>query len=212
MGERLTRAQQQQRTRQRLLAAAEALFAERGIHQTSLDEIAAEAGLTKGAIYANFDGKNGLLAAILQRRNADDHAPATGDGVSVDGWLRQLGDSYGSNISLPEMRRFAMAFVEFWLYSMRTPAAGDAVAGWLRTVRETNAKEITEQTGGDLPMPAEHLATLMLALEIGVGLQHLIDPEGVPADFYALGLSAIVGADQDRQPGEGRPERRDQAR
>lgn len=199
MGERLTRAQQQQRTRQRLLDAAETLFAEHGIHRTSLDDVAAEAGLTKGAIYANFEGKNGLLTAILERRNADDHIadtdPAADPAVSMAGWLGHLGDSYESSLSLPQTRRFAMAFVEFWLHSMRTPAARDAVAQWLRTVREHNAKEITERCGGEPPMPAGQLATLMTALDIGVAFQHLIDPEDVPADLYARGLTAILGGE-----------------
>ncbi|MFF5070208.1 TetR/AcrR family transcriptional regulator [Micromonospora olivasterospora] len=194
MGERLTRAQQQQRTRQRLLDAAETLFAERGIHQTSLEEVAAEAGLTKGAIYANFDGKNGLLAAILERRYAEDQiadaGPAVDPGVSsaVD-WPA---DIYESVISLPETRRFAMALVEFWLHSMRTPAAREAMAQWLRAVREHNAERIAERIGGDSPIPAGQLAALMAALDVGVALQHLIDPEGVPADLYALGLRAII--------------------
>lgn len=203
MGERLTRAQQQQRTRRRLLSAAETLFAERGIHRTSLDEIAAEAGLTKGAIYANFEGKDGLLAAILEHRMSDQAThSATGheDTATVPGWLRHLGDSYESNISQPEVRRFALAFVEFWLYTMRTPTAGDALVQWLRTVREANAKEIMERTGGEPPLPAGQLAALVLALDIGVGLQHLIDPDGVPAELYSRGIQAIIG------PGAEQPE------
>lgn len=192
MAQRLTRAQQQRRTRQLLISAAERLFAEHGIHQTSLDDVAAEAGLTKGAIYANFDGKSGLVAAILAGHNADAHEPFTG---TVSDVLRRLGESYGSNILLPEHRRFAMAFVEFWLYSMRNPASGDAVAQWLRRARESNLKQIAEQAGCEPVMPPEQLAALMVALEIGVGLQHLIDPDSVPADVYAAGLTAIMKPD-----------------
>jgi AcrR family transcriptional regulator len=161
--------------------------------------VAAEAGLTKGAIYANFDGKQGLLTAILDRRSADDHianaGPAVDPAVSMVDWLGSLGDSYQANMPLPEIRRFAMAFVEFWLYGMRDPTAREAVAQWLRAVRDSIAKEITERSGGDPPMPAGRLAALMLALDIGVGIQHLIDPETVPADLYALGLMAITRPD-----------------
>ncbi|WCN79547.1 TetR/AcrR family transcriptional regulator [Micromonospora sp. LH3U1] len=189
MAPRLTRTQQQQRTRQLLINAAERLFAERGIHQTSLDDVAAEAGLTKGAIYANFDGKSGLVDAILAGRNADGHEPAAGSASDV---LHRLGESFGSNILLPEHRRFAMAFLEFWLYSMRNPTSGDTVAQWLRSAREANLKQIAEQTDGEPAMPPEQLAALLVALEIGVGLQHLIDPENVPADLYAAGLAAIA--------------------
>jgi hypothetical protein len=79
---------------------------------------------------------------------------------------------------------------------MRNPAAGDTVAQWLRTARAENLKQIAEQTDGEPAMPPEQLAALMLALEIGVSLQRLIDPETVPADLYAAGLAAIANPDR----------------
>ncbi|MFI6759565.1 TetR/AcrR family transcriptional regulator [Micromonospora sp. NPDC050417] len=197
MSDRLTRAQQQQRTRQQLLDAAETLFGERGIHRTSLDEVATEAGLTKGAIYANFEGKSGLVAAILERRLSDDHPAYAGSPVEPDvsfaGWLHHLGTDYDANLPLPEVRRFAMAVVEFWLYGMRTPQARESIAQWLRAVRQANAKEITERLAGQPPIPAEQLAALMTALDVGVAFQHLIDPEAVPPEVYSHGLTAILG-------------------
>src|SRR3954466_13368507 len=54
-------------TRTALLDAAQRLWAERGIHGASLDDIAASAGLTKGAVYSNFTGKTDLLLALLER-------------------------------------------------------------------------------------------------------------------------------------------------
>jgi AcrR family transcriptional regulator len=213
MSERLTRAQQQQRTRQHLLDAAETLFGERGIHRTSLDEVAAEAGLTKGAIYANFEGKNGLVAAILDRRLAEEHpangVPEVDPDVSLAGWLHHLGSGYDSALGLPEVRRFAMAFVEFWLYGMRTPAARESIAQWLRAVRAANTKEIIERTGGRPPLPADQLAALMTALDVGVAFQHLIDPDAVPTEVYTHGLNAVLGPDREPPPedpvGDGGP-------
>lgn len=86
-----------------------------------------------------------------------------------------------------------MALVEFWLYGMRTPEARESVARWLRAVREANAKEILERTGGNPPLPADQLAAMMTALDVGVAFQHLIDPDGVPTEVYAHGLTAILG-------------------
>jgi AcrR family transcriptional regulator len=62
---RLTRAERKGRTREELLAAARRVFVRRGFHQSSLDEIAEEAGYTKGAVYSNFDGKDDLFLALL---------------------------------------------------------------------------------------------------------------------------------------------------
>ncbi len=65
MRPRLTRSETVQLTRSRLLAAAETLFAVRGYNATSLDAIATEAGYTKGAVYANFPGKEAMFLEVL---------------------------------------------------------------------------------------------------------------------------------------------------
>ncbi|UQU66161.1 TetR/AcrR family transcriptional regulator [Couchioplanes caeruleus] len=190
MTERLTRSQQRERTVQRLLDSAEELFAERGIHQTSLDQVAAAAGLTKGAVYANFGGKNDLIAALLQRRLEDD-GPVREPG-SLRSWIDMLGDSYESSVPRPETRRFAMAFVELWLIGMRDQGHRDALRTWLRTVREHHAREV-RALGDDLPLPPAEAAALLMALDIGIGLQFMTDPEAVPAQTYTRGVEALLG-------------------
>jgi AcrR family transcriptional regulator len=191
MTERLTRAQQQEVTRTRLLDAAERLFGDRGIHQTSLDGIAAEAGLTKGAIYANFAGKDDLIAAILERKLGT-MEPADPEQTPA-GWLDDLGGSYERNVRSPEVRRFALALVEFWLLGMRDERSRESVMRWLRTVREVNGTEAAAVAGAGLAMPVDRLGALMVALDIGIAMQHLIDPKAVPADLYQAGLRAILG-------------------
>ena len=199
MTERLTRAQQQELTRTRLLDAAEKLFGDRGIHQTSLDGIAAEAGLTKGAIYANFAGKDDLIAAILERKLGT-WGPVD-PSLTPAGWLDDLGGSYERNVDTPEVRRFALALVEFWLLGMRDEKSREAVMRWLRTVRELNGREAAAVAGADLAMSADRLGALMAALDIGIAMQHLIDPQAVPADLYQDGLRAILGATARTDPG-----------
>src|SRR5690349_3254417 len=55
-------------TREKLLDVAAALFEARGISAVSLDEVAAQAGLTKGAIYGNFASKDELVFAVANER------------------------------------------------------------------------------------------------------------------------------------------------
>jgi AcrR family transcriptional regulator len=57
-------------TRRALLDSATALFAERGYARTSLEEIAAGARVTKGALYGHFDGKQALFRAVLDELEA----------------------------------------------------------------------------------------------------------------------------------------------
>src|SRR5215813_1745239 len=67
---RVTQAERRERTREELVAAADRLFTGNGFHATSLDQIAAAAGYTKGAIYFNFESKEDLFFAVYERRAA----------------------------------------------------------------------------------------------------------------------------------------------
>ncbi|WP_280454329.1 TetR family transcriptional regulator [Nocardia brasiliensis] len=70
---RLTRAEQQDRTRRKVLEAAGAEFAERGFRNATVDGIAERADLTRGAVYSNFPGKRALYFAVLA--HGAEHAP-----------------------------------------------------------------------------------------------------------------------------------------
>src|SRR5215211_7700403 len=67
----LTRREKQEQTRERLLDAAARVFARRGYGQASVEEIAAEAGFTTGAVYSNFTGKEQLFLALADREVED---------------------------------------------------------------------------------------------------------------------------------------------
>ncbi|WP_067540523.1 TetR/AcrR family transcriptional regulator [Nocardia crassostreae] len=66
----VSRAEAQQQTREDVLDAAEELFLDKGYHETTVAKIAAAAGRTQGAIYANFSSKENLCYEVLQRRYA----------------------------------------------------------------------------------------------------------------------------------------------
>src|SRR5690349_14862591 len=69
MAVRLTRAESAALTRGRLLAAAQRVFFERGFHGASLETVAEDAGLTKGAVYSRFESKADLFLAFQEERN-----------------------------------------------------------------------------------------------------------------------------------------------
>lgn len=69
--DRPTRAETALATTDRLLRVAHAAFAERGFAAVSLDMIAAEAGVTRGALHHHFTNKAGLLEAVLRRIDAE---------------------------------------------------------------------------------------------------------------------------------------------
>ncbi len=66
---RLTREQSREQTRQRLLDATRVLFAAQGFAATSVEQIALEAGYTRGAFYSNFQDKADIFLALLGREH-----------------------------------------------------------------------------------------------------------------------------------------------
>src|SRR5438874_8380300 len=64
----LTRKERQEQTREQLVEAAARVFARRGYHRATVDEIASEAGFTIGALYSNFAGKEELFLALADRQ------------------------------------------------------------------------------------------------------------------------------------------------
>lgn len=65
------RAEMVEETRAKLVAAARRAFAAKGYADASMDDLTAEAGLTRGALYHNFGGKPGLLRAVVEQIDAE---------------------------------------------------------------------------------------------------------------------------------------------
>ena len=65
------RAEMIEETRAKLISAARAAFATVGYADSSMDELTAQAGLTRGALYHHFGGKKGLLEAVIAQIDAE---------------------------------------------------------------------------------------------------------------------------------------------
>ena len=130
---RLTREESKARTRQELLRAASRLFLRNGFVATSLSDIAEEAGLTKGAVYSNFESKEDLFLALLSadaQRYApqEDLAPrdlsfAEGDDPAAR--ARAWGEHLGG---LQPNRRNVALFLEMNAFALRNERTREGVA------------------------------------------------------------------------------------
>ncbi|MCK1446743.1 MULTISPECIES: TetR/AcrR family transcriptional regulator [unclassified Bradyrhizobium] len=97
--------------RARLISAARKAFAEKGFAAASMDELTAEAGLTRGALYHNFGDKKGLLAAVVARIDDEMAARAKEAGAAADNdWEGLLAESeaYIELALDPEVQRIVL--------------------------------------------------------------------------------------------------------
>lgn len=183
---RLSREESRARTRARLLESAAAVFAERGFYGASVEEIADRAGFSRGAFYSNFDHKADLFLALLDDRLEQEVAAleALLDEEGGPGAFLDLLRRGGGRRSEP--KEWTLLWAEFWLHVMRHPELAPKLADRQRAARRAIAALVQrqcDQFGVTLPLPAEDLASLMLAVDDGLKLQEELDPGAVPDDL-----------------------------
>ena len=97
--------------REKLIAAARKAFAQQGYAAASMDNLTAEAGLTRGALYHNFGDKRGLLAAVVDQIDSEmaDYAKSVG-AKAGDAWQALLaeGAAYIEKALDPEVQRIVL--------------------------------------------------------------------------------------------------------
>lgn len=189
---RPTRAQ----TRARLLQAAGEVFAERGYDRASLDDVAAAAGLTKGAVYSSFAGKNELFYALMQERIGERlalAAEAVNPQATPDVITRDAGGGLAELIS--SQADWHLLFIEFWARAVRDPSLREEFAHHRRAARNLIARFLEHQAhqlGIDLPAPADQLAVAVLALSNGIAIEQLADPDTVDPSTFGVILGLLL--------------------
>jgi AcrR family transcriptional regulator len=184
---RLTRKERQAHTRARLMRSAATVAARRGLERASLDEVAEEAGFTKGAVYANFQSKEDLFLAILDERFAErleelDRVLAAG-GTPEDQARRAASDFMRAIESDPEWERL---FFEFALYASRNEPFRRELVKRYRGLRGRIAELLARRAaelGIEPEIPPEHVAAMAFAMANGIALERLLEPEAVPDDL-----------------------------
>lgn len=201
MTERWTRERRMEQTRTVLLDAAEGIFASRG-YAGSLEDIADAAGYTRGAIYAQFGGKDELFLAVIERhrqRFLDGFADVMASldrlaDVDVEGFAERW-----RLLSGADAQRAAALNYEFTLFLLRNPDARDRVAAQRRETVQSLAEYIAKgvaRLGGSLTMPAESLARVLLATNDGVTLASHLDGQDLYRTFLQLVFSSVGPPDE----------------
>jgi AcrR family transcriptional regulator len=202
----LTRREKQEQTRERLLGAAVRVFARRGYQQASVEEIAAEAGFTTGAVYSNFSGKEELFLALADREVEDRVAE-----IRAVADAAERGERPGAEAAeqfrqfLERDRDWPLLSYEFWSFGVRNPKLQEefgrrrqAVSGALADTLE----RVAAQAGFRLRFPAPALATAISASLNGLAFERAADPDAIPDEVFEEFISAILACSVAAPEGE----------
>ncbi len=199
---RLTRAQRQEQTRAELLEAARQRFLAHGYAATSLEDIADDAGFSKGAVYSNFGSKPNLCRDVLELIHREKFAEmaelATSDAeletrvAALSDWLERTAGDVG----------WTMLELEFAVLSRNNPELAQMIttlrneaARMVVDVLESMSAELglteTQLANSAVAASLEDLGNLLLSAGIGLGIQRAIDPS-VPARPFTDAFGHLV--------------------
>jgi AcrR family transcriptional regulator len=178
---RLSRHEQKARTRAELLAAAEVTFTHHGFHGATVEGIAALAGFTKGAFYANFADKEEVFLVLLGERLCRRAEEISGADRAPDAAVERVFD-LGRRFStyVEEDPPWQRAFLEFTIHASRIPAVAarlEATQLPLRLALRSALESNPELLGGRQP---ELVADAIWAAAVGVAV-HSLRPGGAEA-------------------------------
>ena len=182
--------------RDELLAAALRVFARRGYRDAGVDEIAGEAGYSKGALYWHFSGKEDLLHALLEERiDAPtreavallESAPPQHD-MSMEG-SREFARR------LTEQRDAVLLEREYWSLAIRDPELRARYAERQAQLRDSLAHALQERARRlgtpELSMPAQDVARIVMSVVGGLAVDELIEPGSVRPELLGETLALI---------------------
>jgi AcrR family transcriptional regulator len=174
------------RTRAALLRAAGRVFAEHGFHQATLEAVAAQAGVSKGALYHYFPSKEQLFLALLEDRLgaglgdieaviAERGTDSKHLGAAIETFLRRINHD----------SRWLPLLLEFLAYGSRDPAAkAEITEHFLRPARAAPASAARSLGIPESELLShDELGLVLAALVNGLAIERAFDPGAVPKDL-----------------------------
>ena len=202
---RLTRKEKQEQTRSCLMKSASRVFARRGMSGASIDEVAEDAGYTKGAFYANFKSKEELFLAMLdesfsERIAETEHAFATDE--SPPEQARHSAAHFAEAMRAdPDKSRLGF---EFAAHAMRSEPFREELLTRFSTLRrrmeEIFGKRMAE-LGLEPTVPLDRMVLMIISMAEGWKIWQMLDPDVVDdamleemMEIFVTGFGVMSGA------------------
>lgn len=177
---RLTRQESRDLTRQQLLDAAQKLVAEKGLGATSVEDIASEAGFSRGAFYSNFASKNDLFIEMLRRdhdQSIQEFSALFASETPPDELRARIRELFSS---MHDDQCSFINWTEARLLAIRDPAFREKFNLLARETQLQIAEFIQvfyQAAGTPPPVSADTMALGIISLMEGAQLYHLSSPE-----------------------------------
>jgi AcrR family transcriptional regulator len=194
---RMTREESRARTRELVLDSASVIFRRDGFHQASIDEIAEEAGFSRGAVYSSFANKEEFFLALHDRealRRVQLIAERILEDQTLEAAARTAGRTfYERNLADPG---WSLLMAEFTVHAARNPDVARRFREQDRALREASTQLIAALCERECLQcgrrDAEEVVTAMLAVGCGLTLEQQIAPEEVNVEMIEDLYAAIV--------------------
>jgi len=185
--------QRSEETRSRILESAIKLFSTRGYNKASVDDICAEAGISKGAFYHHFESKQALFRALLDRwlQTIDNAIEASKDKTAPETFMQMI-EAFpyvfeASGEGLP-------MFLEFWLQASRDKKLWEASVAPYRRYHKyfTSLIKKGQEEGSFAEVDPELASRMIVATAMGLLMQSLLDPQGANWEKVAHGSTTML--------------------
>lgn len=185
--------QRSEETRTKIIEAAIKLFSNRGYNAASVDDICAEAGISKGAFYHHFKSKQELFLALLDDwLQTIDNAIAASQDLSAPETFTRMTEAFPyifetAGDGLP-------MFLEFWLQASRDKKIWEASIAPYRRYHKHFTSLIKKgvDEGSFVEVDPELASRMIVSTAMGLLLQSLLDPKGADWEKVARDSTTML--------------------
>jgi AcrR family transcriptional regulator len=180
-------------TRAKILESAIKLFSSRGYNKASVDDICAEAGISKGAFYHHFERKQDLFLALLDGwlQAIDNAIEASKDKTAPETFM-QMTEAFPYIFETAE--EGLPMFLEFWLQASRDKKVWEASIAPYRRYHKYFTSLIKKgvDEGSFVEVNPELASRMIVSTAMGLLLQSLMDPKGAKWEKVARDSTTLL--------------------
>jgi len=188
-GRRKPKGDKRDRTRAALLAAARELVREKGHERTTLEEVAARAGMTTGAIYGNFKNRDELFIALGQT-----YWPPIKPDIAADATFAETMQALAraTLAAVDDRKPAAVGRLTGLAYTLKNADMRARVRDVTRGSYDAGAAWLRKFDANELPMPSDHLVRVLHCLIEGLVMQRILTPELCPDEVFYAAFGALA--------------------